>query len=405
MSSDKATYRPAAKPVYFGALDGLRGSLAVVVAIHHTAWFSYMNYHSFINDAYVLLDLFFALSGFLLYTLYHKSLKTRQDCIKFVKRRFARLYPLHFFMLMVFAAYSVARIWANKTGIVGYDAGEILPFHPGSEESWGLFISNIFLTHAMGLHNNLAFNFPSWTVSVEFYTYFLFMIMMVWAAPKKVWHFALLGLGVIGLYYGLSLVEPKEGGVRNMDITYDFGFLRCLAGFTIGIIAAKIFKAVKTKDLWPNKLSFNQWTFVEIITVIIGLGFLSYFKGPLQFYVGPVLLLYMVIFAFDGGYVSKFLRNKIFLYLAKISYSVYMVHAIITLVFYMVGTKLFPKHIFYPEIVDGVAIGGGLAGDLYVLIYLAVTIFVSHFTYKFVEVPGGKFLRNFSFRKKAPKTA
>jgi peptidoglycan/LPS O-acetylase OafA/YrhL len=113
----------------------------------------------------------------------------------------------------------------------------------------------------------------------------------------------------------------------------------------------------------------------------------------------------MVIFAFDGGYVSKFLRNKIFLYLAKISYSVYMVHAIITLVFYMVGTKLFPKHIFYPEIVDGVAIGGGLAGDLYVLIYLAVTIFVSHFTYKFVEVPGGKFLRNFSFRKKAPKTA
>lgn len=405
MSDSAATYSPVAKPVYFGALDGLRGSLAVVVAVHHTAWFSYVNYYSFINDAFVLIDLFFALSGFLLYTLYHKKLNTRDDCVIFLKRRFARLYPLHFFMLMVFVAYCIARIYANKSGLVAYEPGEALPFHAGAEESWALFFSNIFLTHSLGFHDALSFNFPSWTVSVEFYTYFLFMIMMVWAAPKKAWHFILLGIVVACLYYGLSRVEAKDGGVRRMDITYDYGFLRCVAGFVIGIIAAKIFKSVKTNNLWPNKMSYQQWTVVEIATIIIGVLFLTYFTGPLQFYAGPVLLLYMVIFAFDGGYVSKLLRNKFFLYLAKISYSIYMVHSIITLVFATVGTRVLPKHIFYPEIVKGEAIGSGLGGDVYMILYLAAVILASHFTYKYVELPGGKFLRNFSFRKNKAKLA
>jgi len=400
MTKPNEITRPQSKPIYFGALDGFRGLFALLVAVHHSAWFSYLNYRSFIDQAFVIIDLFFAFSGFLLYTLYSKKLGTKEQCVKFMKRRFARLYPLHLFMLLVFVAYAVVRILASKAG---FGSGENLPFSAGSDDNWATLLSNLTLTQSMGLHDNLSFNSPSWTVSVEFFTYFLFMAMLMWAPPKKIWHFTLLGLGALGIYYGLSQVPAEEGFSRKMDITYDFGFFRCVAGFFIGLIAARIYAAVKAKNLLPARMGVKSWTLAEVFMLTIGGIFLVYFQGPLQFYVGPVIFLFMLIFAFDGGLVSRFMSHKIFQYLAKISYSVYMVHVIISIGFTMIGTKLFPDHIMVPQLLDVGAEGSGIWGDVFMIPYLLTVILVSHFTYHYVEVPGGKFLQKFSFRK--PVTA
>jgi len=399
MSQSENMSIPQNKPIYFGALDGFRGIFALMVAVHHTAWFSYLNYRSFIDQAFVIIDLFFAFSGFLLYTLYHEKLGNRQDCMAFMKRRFARLYPLHLFMLFVFIAYALVRLLANKIGIAG---GEILPFQAGAPENWATILSHLTLTHSMGLHDYLSFNFPSWTVSVEFYTYFLFMAMMVWAAPKKFWHFCAMGLVVLAIYYGLSLVPPKDGFSPKMDITYDFGFFRCVAGFFIGVIVARIYKTVKSKDILSASLSVKKWTMIELLMLTIGGVFLVYFQGPLQFYVGPVIFLFMLVFAFDGGWVSYFMSRKPFQYLAKISYSVYMVHVIIALAFGIIGPRLFPNHITIPELLDFGGEGSGIWGDIYMVPYLLTVILVSHFTYHFIEVPGGRFLRKLSFRHTRP---
>jgi len=399
MSKSNETSRPQSKPIYFGALDGFRGVFALLVAVHHSAWFSYINYRSFIDQAFVIIDLFFAFSGFLLYTLYHNKLGNKAECTAFMKRRFARLYPLHLFMLLVFVAYAVARIIASKAGIAGLSEGEVLPFQAGASENWATLLSNLTLTHSMGLHDALSFNYPSWTVSVEFFTYFLFMAMMVWAAPKKAWHFVLIGLGAMGIYYGLSQVPPKDGFTPKMNITYDFGFFRCVAGFFIGVVAARICGAVKARKLLPESMGVKTWTAVELMMLTIGGIFLVYFQGPLQFYVGPVIFLFMLVFAFDGGLVSRFMSQKLFQYLAKISYSVYMVHVIVSIAFSIIGQRLFSNHITFPELLDFGGEGSGIWGDVYMVPYLLTVIFISHFTYRFVEVPGGRFLQKFSFRK------
>jgi len=397
--------KPYGHSQYFAALDGFRGVFALLVAVHHSAWFSYLNYRTFIDQAFVVIDLFFAFSGFLLYTLYHNKLGNKAECTAFMKRRFARLYPLHLFMLFVFIAYALLRVFANKTGIAGLTEGEILPFQAGAPENWATLLSNLTLTHSMGLHDQLSFNYPSWTVSVEFFTYFLFMAMMVWAAPKKAWHFAVIGLGVMGIYYGLSQVPPKDGFTAKMDITYDFGFFRCVAGFFIGVVSARIYAAVKAKKLLPDRMGVKTWTVVEVAMLTIGGIFLVYFQGPLQFYVGPVIFLFMLVFAFDGGLVSRFMGQKLFQYFAKISYSVYMVHVIISLAFTIVGPRLFPNHITIPELLDFGGEGSGIWGDVYMVPYLLTVILVSHFTYHFVEVPGGKFLRGLKLSKSEPKVA
>jgi len=43
---------PYGRHQYYAALDGFRGLLALFVAIHHTTWFSYLNYRSFINEGF-----------------------------------------------------------------------------------------------------------------------------------------------------------------------------------------------------------------------------------------------------------------------------------------------------------------------------------------------------------------
>lgn len=383
---------PYGKPHYYAALDGFRGLLALLVAIHHTTWFSYLNYRSFINEGFVIIDLFFAFSGFLMFTLYRDKLTDKASCKNFMQRRFARLYPIHIFMLVVFLGFALLRLLAHKIGLAEHEAGEILPFAPGAVDGWGSLISNLTLTHSMGLHDSLTYNFPSWTISVEFFAYFIFMAMMVWMPPRKNWHFGLMACVIAGIYLGLSRVKP------NMDITYDLGFFRCLGGFFTGVLASWAHGKIKAKRIKDKLQNVTLATAIELTTLLISVLFVLYFKDKLQFFVAPVMFAFMVVFASDGGWISRFMSLPIFRYLAKISYSVYMVHVIVAIGFAMIGTRLFPDYLVAGDNANG------LWGDMYLMPYLLCVIGFSHLTWKFVEIPGGKFLRNLKLSKIAEKT-
>ncbi len=376
---------------YYAALDGFRGLLAIFVAIHHATWFSYLNYRSFINEGFVIIDLFFAFSGFLMFTLYAGKLNDKASCVNFMQRRFARLYPIHIFMLAVFVGFAVLRLLAHKAGFAEHEAGEVLPFSAGAAEGWGSVLSHITLTHSMGLHDSLTFNYPSWTISVEFFAYFVFMAMMVWMPPRKTWHFGLIAAGVAGVYYGLSRVKP------NIDITYDLGFFRCLGGFFTGILAAWVHGKLTARRIEKGPPNLALSTFIEVVTVTLSVLFVIYWTGKLQFFVAPVMFAFMVVFASDSGLVSRFMSLPIFAYLAKISYSVYMIHVIIAIAFAIVGARLFPDYLVVGDIENG------LWGDLYNIPYLITVIACSHLTWKYVEVPGGMFLRKLKLSKSARK--
>ena len=277
MSSRSTQVTSSPKP-YFQALDGFRGLFALFVAIHHTTWFSYSNYGSFINEAFVIIDLFFALSGFLMFYLYQNSLNEPSDVASFLKKRVARLYPLHLFMLFVFIGFSCARLLAHEFGLAVHEAGETLPFHKGASEGWMSVLHHLTLTHSIGLQDSLTFNYPSWTISVEFFTYIFFAALMLWARPSKVWHYGLLALGIAAIFSLLSALKP------NMDITYDLGFLRCLAGFFIGGIAAYVFKQISARKdmvtLKNNKAFKLGFTVLETLTLIACYWFCLLYTSP-----------------------------------------------------------------------------------------------------------------------------
>ena len=383
--------KPYGHSEYFAALDGFRGLLALCVAIHHATWFSYLNYRSFINEGYVIIDLFFAFSGFLMFTLYQHQLNDKSSCITFIQRRVARLYPIHLFMLAVFLGFALLRLLAHKIGIAEHEVGEVLPFGVGAAEGWGSLLSNLTLTHSMGMHDSLTFNYPSWTISVEFFAYFVFMAMMVWARPRKALHFGVLAVFIAVIYGGLSRVKP------DLNITYDLGFFRCLGGFFTGVISAWAYRKVKDSSIGKGIQNPKLATAIEILVLSLSVLFVLYCKGNLQFFVAPVMFCFIIVFAFDGGAISRFMSLPIFRYLAKISYSVYMVHVIIAIAFAIIGIRFFPDYLVVGDVENG------LWGDFYNIPYLLTVIGLSHLTWKYVEVPGGRFLRKLRFSK-TPKS-
>ena len=380
----------SAKPQYFVALDGFRGILAVMIAVYHTMWMTHLNSSAFFTNGPVLVDMFFVFSGFLMFTLYDGKIENGAQSRDFIKRRIARIYPLHFFMLMVALLYAFARIIAHFVGIATYDAGEILPFQAGASETLGSFFSNLTMTHSMGLHNSLSYNMPSWTVSVEFWAYFVFVGMLLWLRPKKGWHFGVLA-ALIGLnYYALSMVKP------DINFNYDLGFFRCLGGFFTGVVTAYLYRRARPKfNTLKTKLADKKFfalsSVFEVIVLSIMTGFVIYFPGKWQFFIGPVACLFVFGFAFDSGIVSRLLARKPFRYLAKISYSVYMVHILVSLFFSIFAEKVMPR------------LGGDLwnasqiPGDLLLIPYLFLVIVFAHFTFKLVEMPGRRAIMAYDF--------
>jgi len=360
----------AAKPTqpyghseYFAALDGFRGLLALCVAIYHTIWFSNINSMPFFNNGAVIIDLFFALSGFLMFRLYENRLENKTQAKAFIKRRF------------------------DKVGIASHDVGEILPFTAGAQDGWGSLLSNLTLTHAMGVHDSLTFNPPAWTISAEFFTYFVFIAVMLWGRPKKLLHFIGLGGISIAIYVVLSTLKP------SMDITYDYAFLRCVAGFFMGMIAAKAYDWLKPKaETLKAKNQSLPFSILEALTLTASTLFIIYCGGKGQFFVAPFLLIFMVVFAFDGGIISRFMSAKPFRYLAKISYSTYMTHVIISIAFSIFGSKVLAG--FIPNWDNS-----AWAGDALLALYLCAVLAFSHLTYHFVEVPGGRYIRTFRLSK------
>ncbi len=367
---------------YFAALDGFRGVLAVFVAVYHTFWLSHPNSTRFFENGPVIIDLFFVFSGFLMFMLYAGKITDRASAKRFMVKRFARLYPLHLFMLMVFLGFALFRLWAHKVGLATHETGEILPFAAGSPDSWGNFLAHIFLLNAHGLSEGLTYNPPSWTIGAEFYTYFLFIAFMLFMVGKRFGAglCALLLASIIVIYALLAAVKP------DMNITYDFGFIRCVAGFFVGVLASRLFQ-FKRLNLTGHKSSA-----LELAVLLGGIAFVIYCSGKLQFLVGPILFLFVFVFAHDGGAVSKVMSHRLFRYLGKISYSVYMIHVIIAIVF----------GVFADSVLTNTWANwntSGFGGDFLLIAYLIVVIGLSHLSYHFIEVPGGKFVRHLFQRK------
>jgi len=355
-------------------LESVRGIAAFLIVIcHMPVWNSVYNI-TLIRNFYLMVQLFFVLSGFLIYKAYSSKLKNIKEVMRFQFFRFGRLYPIHLFFLTVFVVIEITKYFAqNKYGITSLNS------QPFRENNITALFQNFFLVQAIGPTNNaVTFNGPAWTISVEFYTYFIFALIVLYL--KKYKNFFFFGLFVVSFSF---LLFSKNN--------YGFGYLlNCFSGFFLGSIIAHL----------ENKIKFTLPKYSSLVVFIIIVTFLIFKKNlsydPVMYFLTASLILALI--ANKNGYLNKILKLRLFVWLGSVSYSVYMGHLCII----WIANQFIRVVLKKPEIfIAGKSTPQLNNFETFItsVIILAIVLSVSTLVYKFIEKPFRLKSRLYGFSK------
>lgn len=314
---------PANKPkgLRFEGLDALRGIGApLVVYAHYTSEFwPYGENYLLHTSIYLLVDVFFLLSGFVLAHAFYD--RANFNIWEFTKKRIFRLWPVHMLTLVVMSVLLV---------LVGDHV-----FKSG-------FLLNALMLHNVGLSERYLvwINFPSWSISVEFVTNLLVAVLVL-AIPNKRWNsIALTALCVTSATILFFTVDNLGVFTENLFGGLNTGLLRGTVTILLGILAYRFFIANRS---WFERTSLLR-------TVIFGVLLAAFFVT--LFVPGKSIetdLLYLAIYtmlilalANPGPFWMPMLLR--FRFLASISFSLYMVHMIV--IRFMFEVPFWPRDFF-----------------------------------------------------------
>lgn len=378
----------------FEALDGWRGICACLVVMFHFHGYSPIYSWGLIRNSYLFVDFFFVLSGFVIAWNYATRLDSWQGVRRFLVLRIGRVYPLHLFMLLCFLAYEALK-YMNAQGQPSSSST-----FSGTTEPIAL-LSNIFLVHSLNLHDSLTWNGPSWSISTELWTYVIFALVSAWVGMRD-WMLLLAAIAGPLLLFHLS----KTG----MDTTYDWGLVRCVFGFALGVACYRV------HNRWPRSqqsggTSPGSMTVLECLVVAAVVGFVAMAGTSAWSFLAPfVFALAVMVFSVEGGLLSQLLRLPLLRWLGKLSYSIYLTHFIFVLVLPSVVKRILRQDLWTPmPLPTGqyvMAFGrDNLEGTLFYGVVLALTLAFSAFTYRWIETPGRDWSRKWVRGGKTPVAA
>ncbi|MEJ8629560.1 acyltransferase [Sphingomonas sp. I4] len=254
------------------------------------------------RNGWMFVDFFFALSGFVIYYSYAHRLTEWRSCVPFMIKRFGRVWPLHVLILTVLIAAEVAK------SVTGYGAGGGHgAFGPQMEV--GTILPNLLLIQALGF-DQPSWNQPAWSISVEFWTYGIFATLAVLAGRR-----------LIPVATAIVIVCAVLIGAvfeQHLDVSSDYGIVRCLYGFMLGTCVANAFRRGWLKPL--------AGTVAEVAVTLATVAILFAGNSAWSVLATPVFALAIAVFANEGGVVSRALHAHPIERLGLWSYSIYMIH-------------------------------------------------------------------------------
>ena len=362
-------------PARFRALDGLRGAAALLVAFYHIAWPHHFSGANFLKNGYLAVDLFFILSGLVIASNYSNRIRNVRDTTAFICLRFFRLYPLHIAVLCFFFVLEVAKLIVESTfGIVP----ENPPFTGG--ESYGALAANILLIHGLHVTSMPTWNGPSWTISCEFAAYLLFGAVTVVGLTRTKAFNVVAFIVAVATYIVMALDR------QTLDIAYDWGILRCIAGFTLGMLVCRVLGEKMLKQ-------FRRYLgVVEIVIVICMLLAMGLASGWAVVLVIPFFVSVIALLQSDRGPVAKFMITRPIQFLGRISYSIYMVHSVLIVILFILLKRMLPSSID-PLSGERIIHMNLWLGDLLAVCVLAAVLALAATTFAYVEEPARLFGR------------
>jgi peptidoglycan/LPS O-acetylase OafA/YrhL len=349
----------------FDALTSLRGLAALCTLMVHlvTIWLvvfpaleKWEYFYRFAHHSYLFVDFFFILSGFVMCHVYGRAFSVGVTCpgyMKFMRARFARIYPLHLVLLAIYVG--LASFGMKQTA---------------ENPEWSI-LANAFLVHALGVFDHTTWNVPSWSISVEWWTYVLFPLVAAFAQRYMRPGAAVPALGMsIGLFI---LLATYRG---SMSITVGLAFVRCLIGFTAGSCLYAIF-ATRRAVRPAGKINI-----AILVAIFIVLACLPSPISDILAFIGFCSLVYVSSNDMDQ---RDWLHHPALIWLGDISYSIYLWHTLLLHVMAKVMLKLKGEHTWS----DAEQLGYFLVA---LLAFEVLILLLAHLSYTFIELPARNFI-------------
>ncbi|WP_371825413.1 acyltransferase family protein [Mucilaginibacter sp. SMC90] len=289
---------------HFEILDGLRGIAAIAVVIFHFMEFVVPDYSkSFIAHAYLAVDFFFCLSGFVIAYAYDNKLKGLGNK-SFFKLRLIRLHPLvvigSVIGLLAFVFDPFSNLYAT------YGAGQTLL----------MFLSSCLLIPYPIVHeryfNLFHLNPPTWSLFWEYVANIVYALVLVKLRNKMLWLLTAIAAGLLGY----EALKAGYLGVGWGGDSFGGGAIRVSFSFLAGILVFRSNWIIK------SRLGFL------VIGLLLLIAFLVPFSDKANHITDPLIVIFyfpfLVALGAGAGLHTRF--AKLCKFLGDISYPLYVIH-------------------------------------------------------------------------------
>jgi len=337
------------------SLQMTRSVAAILVLFYHTTLlfrysFNYEYAYGIFSFGYSGVDIFFVLSGFLMYYLHHNDFGNLTNTKMFIKKRFIRIYPIYWiFLIIILCTYFVQPTLGTESSKVGLNILKSFALFPQAQEN-----------HLLGV---------AWTLSYEVFFYLCFGIAI--AMNKKITPL-LIGIWLTFFLF-FSILQPNSFFIKFLFSPINIEFL-------LGIFVA--FQIVSKKSINFKLYYFGGALLFSLAILNIKFELIE-INRVIQFGVPASMIIF--------GTVSKelygnFTKNTMLIYLGDASYSIYLTHYLLLSLF----SKIFSFLNFFSII----------GFPISVTLIIVLTLLVGCLFHEFIEKPALKILSRLLFKNK-----
>ncbi len=360
----------------FTGYNGFRGFIALLVVIYHLNQYlpwglltsEIYDIHRFIMHFCVIVSIFFVLSAMFRSLSYWKKIDKNEKIPEFLpslKDRFLRIAPVYYIILIV----SFIMMW-----LLWWP--EFLNFQ--AIIYWFLFISWISAETLFPVF----LNGPLWFASFDMIWWIMTSyIMMGFAKIRKIFwipYIIVIIAGLFGLHYIWMNIDWNHGFTDFRALWFPaynpflFGlhFVAWIgAGYILHIFSKKFLKNIAFDIIFSIGfcgIIYFLWFFH------LQSDFLSHFLWPYFFPFFPISIAFLLAILPFTKYISHAFDNKFFLFLGKISYSLYLTHILVLL-----PLKLFAFNNDFHSFSEFF---------IFAWLWIILSIFVAYGVHRFIEM-------------------
>jgi peptidoglycan/LPS O-acetylase OafA/YrhL len=258
-------------------------------------------------------DLFFVLSGFLIGRILINSKGSKNYFKKFYVRRFFRIFPAYYLILLAFAILLFSGLSSHFPE---------LTYAPYPFYSYLFYLQNFWMAYTSYLGPSWLDS--TWSLAVEEQFYLILPLLIFLVSPKNLPR--LLIFGIVLAPICRSLIFPDLGLYVLLPARMD--------SLLIGVLIAHYHLKGTLKKKLNNKETPLSFLLAICFIVLLICGKITGYPGCgaallhsiLMVFYG--LLLVIVLIANTKSYFIRFLSNPVMSFIARISFMIYLTHQI-----------------------------------------------------------------------------